>query len=847
MSLSGVFDKTKDNALAKRILDFYEDVRYNYLSAREDPRQYRNKWKKSVKKIRDDFDGLSGFSTEMKKYLDEDLVFNENILNPESHQAKELYSSIKNMRFNSAELNDPFAKTMGDKVIENLLEDPSIYAMFIHYALRSHAHSIKQSAWAAHDAKADEITDGAKGLDLKLEDIPLYIIEHYGDEIKVDVKRVKSKFKAALELLENVYLEANPKDAWDKLVAVDLNKSESGIEKDEDEEKTEIAFIIPNKPMYRIFEINDIKQLKGFSGEWLVQEKFDGIRIQLHKDGDTVKVFTYNKKDISKKCSKIVGELKQKKFGDMILDAELILYDNNEPLHRADTIAHLFKDKYEGAELKARVFDILNHDGKSLLDTPLRERINILFYQLSQNSADILAFPNKKNTKIADSIQEVKKYAKDIMSSRTSEGVVIKDIESTYYVGSKKNPKWIKWKKFVDLDVIVLDKSKTKSNLYSYTVGVGPLSGEEAREHDGIEHEGKTYLKVGKALNTKEDVEIGAIVRVKVDEVKRKGKGYSLYSAKVIEIPEVEAPEKLITLDLLAKDGKKSLKYNVEDALLKCTITDGIHGNAEIIMKSDYEGFTIYGFKGDDLMGKNALADIDMWKEQLDIITKTKIADARIAIKNHLQDIDPTDKGVDVKKIMEFAKKEIPKLSDDLWENNERKLRNWLNDHDEFIAIDNRTFAANRKTLIKDITEKEAQTGVFKLFIREDDNLDFIIEINDEKIAWTIDIQNTKDIYNLFGKAGKYPAEVSRGTESKKLLDKGEVEIGVQKHGYHEYRINGDKFDTRLHFRVVPVNEQDTWLVWTGYKEKMLSMKEDKGIWDIREDRHKKLTMQISE
>ena len=44
----------------------------------------------------------------------------------------------------------------------------------------------------------------------------------------------------------------------------------------------------------------------------------------------------------------------------MILDAELILYDNNEPLHRADTIAHLFKDKYKDATLKAKVFDIMN-------------------------------------------------------------------------------------------------------------------------------------------------------------------------------------------------------------------------------------------------------------------------------------------------------------------------------------------------------------------------------------------------------------------------------------------------------------------------------------------------------
>ena len=125
----------------------------------------------------------------------------------------------------------------------------------------------------------------------------------------------------------------------------------------------------------------------------------------------------------------------------------------------------------------------------------LRERhirLRCLFLAICQHSADILGFPNKKNSKIADSIQEVSKYAEEIMKSRTSEGVVIKDMESTYYIGSKKNPKWIKWKKFVDLDVMVLDKKKTKSNLYSYTVGIGPLTGEETREHDSVEIDGKT-------------------------------------------------------------------------------------------------------------------------------------------------------------------------------------------------------------------------------------------------------------------------------------------------------------------------------------------------------------------
>ena len=70
MPLSGVFDKKKDS-LAKRVLNFYEDVRFNYLSAREDPKAYRKNWQSSIEKIREDFDGLNDFSRELKKYINE--------------------------------------------------------------------------------------------------------------------------------------------------------------------------------------------------------------------------------------------------------------------------------------------------------------------------------------------------------------------------------------------------------------------------------------------------------------------------------------------------------------------------------------------------------------------------------------------------------------------------------------------------------------------------------------------------------------------------------------------------------------------------------------------------------
>ena len=84
--------------------------------------------------------------------------------------------------------------------------------MFIHYALRSHAHSLDRKAWERNDIKPDEITEGAIGLDLELKDIPLYITEHYGDD--VDTSRVKSKFEGALKLLEEVYLSENSQDIF---------------------------------------------------------------------------------------------------------------------------------------------------------------------------------------------------------------------------------------------------------------------------------------------------------------------------------------------------------------------------------------------------------------------------------------------------------------------------------------------------------------------------------------------------------------------------------------------------------------------------------------------------------
>ena len=89
--LSGLLlEKDKSGGLTKRVLDFFERVRYAYLSAKDDPKEYGPKWKKTVKEVRDKFDNLDDFTRELKKYLTEKLAFSDDAYDQQSLDAKKI-------------------------------------------------------------------------------------------------------------------------------------------------------------------------------------------------------------------------------------------------------------------------------------------------------------------------------------------------------------------------------------------------------------------------------------------------------------------------------------------------------------------------------------------------------------------------------------------------------------------------------------------------------------------------------------------------------------------------------------------------------------------------------------
>ena len=821
MATTGLMFEKDKAPLSNEILSLFEETRVAYLSARSDPKEYGGRWRNILEKIKESYDSLSPLGKELKEYLDERHLESDDAGNPTSGSAKIIYDSVKQMRFDSENVNDPFSKKMKGNVLESLLSNVDVFMKFIHYAIRNGDDALSSKLYNELEYQGDEITDGLEGLDLALDDVPLFVIEHYGDD--KDSKKVNSKFKNALKELKKVFLSGHSEEDWSKLVGVELKKAEKS-----EEEKAISNFLTPNKPMYRIFDIEDMNELMGFSGDYVVQEKYDGMRIQIHKIDDKVEIFSFNGKDITEKCTEQVAEMKKKSYGDCILDAELILFDGDKALHRADTVAHVFKNKYPEAKLRAHVFDIMRHEEKNLMDDELQIRINILFNNYSAKSSDAIAFPSKKDTRIADSLKDIEEYAKEIMEMPTAEGVVIKDLTSTYFVGTKKNPKWVKWKKFVDLDMLVLDKKSTKSGLFSYSLGAGPVL--EEGKHI-VEMNNKLYMNVGKALNTKIDVKVGEIIRVKVDEVKQSDGRFTLYSAKVIEVPEAATPDKIVTLELLSKDTKPSLKYKVEALKKGITITDNIHGSATLIAKS-MDGFTIYGFNENNLMSKNAIADLDMWKQEAEMALKTLQGKLRAAIKRFVKE---KGKPQTIGDLHNFLAGNHAGDYESVLESDKNRLGSWVQ------ASNGMSYSKGTISVDDSEIQKESEKAEFKVYSRKDGNLDFIVNYKGENLSWYIDLDSDDDIFSLFGKATKFPAQISTNVSKEKLIDLGDVEIGVQRHGYHEYILNGNKFETKIHFRVVPVEGKDMWLAWTGYEQKPVDKDTDEGIWNIYEDKFKDL------
>ena len=177
------------------------------------------------------------------------------------------------------------------------------------------------------------------------------------------------------------------------------------------------------------------------------QFKYDGFRVQLHKNGDEVRMFSRNLEEMTHMFPELSAAVKKQiKAKTIILDSEALAYnpESEEFLPFQETTKRRRKygieEMAKSLPLKAFVFDILYKDGKGLLDLPLSKRMEILKEVLPVD--DVLI--RTKNQTVKD--PKVLSLLLEDAISKGLEGLVVKKLESPYVAGGR-NFNWVKLKR----------------------------------------------------------------------------------------------------------------------------------------------------------------------------------------------------------------------------------------------------------------------------------------------------------------------------------------------------------------------------------------------------------------
>ncbi len=109
---------------------------------------------------------------------------------------------------------------------------------------------------------------------------------------------------------------------------------------------------------------------------WVYEEKYDGIRVMAYRRGHRVRLATRNLKDVTTDFPTIASAIAGLPDGDLVLDGEIVAFDRDDVSR-----FQLLQRRALGESIRPVyvVFDCLERGGKSLLDTPLRERRRALW------------------------------------------------------------------------------------------------------------------------------------------------------------------------------------------------------------------------------------------------------------------------------------------------------------------------------------------------------------------------------------------------------------------------------------------------------------------------------------
>lgn len=207
-------------------------------------------------------------------------------------------------------------------------------------------------------------------------------------------------------------------------------------------------------------------------GTAAIEWKYDGARVQIHKEEDSVRIFSRRLENVTASLPEIVLAAKQVSAKSAILDGEAVAIGKDGRPMAFQEILKRFRRKYNVEKLAAQIplriflFDLIYLDGKSVTHLPLSERRALL--------EGIAAPALLADQVLSGSVEAVEEIYRQALAAG-HEGLILKNPSSVYAPG-KRGKNWLKIKPVMEtLDLVVIGakwgEGRRASFLGSYRLG----------------------------------------------------------------------------------------------------------------------------------------------------------------------------------------------------------------------------------------------------------------------------------------------------------------------------------------------------------------------------------------
>lgn len=234
---------------------------------------------------------------------------------------------------------------------------------------------------------------------------------------------------------------------------------------------------------------SSVAEAVGKLGACAVEEKLDGIRIQVHRDGDSVRIHTRTLDDITDRLPEVTAAALELTGERFILDGEVLSFDAAGRPRSFQETAGRVGSRVDVARAAREMpvspvfFDALAVDGDDLLDLPFERRHAEL--------ARLVPGPMRVRRTLVSGPDDVGR-AEDFLAetlARGHEGVVVKALDAPYSAG-RRGASWLKVKPVHTLDLVVLAVER----------GHGRRTGKLSNLHLGARTADGGYAMLGKTF-----------------------------------------------------------------------------------------------------------------------------------------------------------------------------------------------------------------------------------------------------------------------------------------------------------------------------------------------------------